>query len=60
MLMLVGIALLSIVTANVASLFVEQDIEAENDELREELAELNAKLDMLLERLGDEEDPLLN
>ena len=58
--MLVGIALLSIVTANVASLFVEQDIEAENDELREELAELNAKLDMLLERLGDEEDPLLN
>lgn len=49
-LMLVGIALLSIITANIASLFVEQDVQDENDELRAELDSLNAKLDELLRR----------
>ena len=47
-LMLVGIALLSVLTANVASLFVEQDVQDENDELRAELAAMNTKLDLLL------------
>ena len=47
-LMLAGIALLSIVTANIASLFVESDLEDENDELREQLDEVNKKLDRLL------------
>lgn len=47
-LMIVGIALLSLVTANVASLFVEQDTQEESDELRAQLAEINAKLDRLL------------
>lgn len=49
-LMLVGIALLSVVTANIASLFVENDLEEENDDLRERLASLNAKIDLLLEK----------
>ena len=49
-LMLVGIALLSIVTANIASLFVEQDVQDENDALRTELDAVNAKLDELLRR----------
>ena len=48
MLMIVGIALLSVITANVASLFLEQDVQDENDELREELQAVNAKLDLLL------------
>lgn len=48
LLMIVGIALLSLVTANVASLFVEQDVQDENDELRAELAVMNDKLDTLL------------
>ena len=47
-LMLAGIALLSIVTANIASLFVESDLEDQNDELREQLDEVNKKLDRLL------------
>lgn len=47
-LMLVGIALLSVITANIASLFVESDLEDENDELRDQLIEVNAKLDQLL------------
>lgn len=51
-LMIVGIALLSIVTANVASMFVEQDVQDENDELRSELAAMNAKLDLLLRSSG--------
>ena len=48
-LMIVGIALLSLVTANVASLFVEQDVQDENDELKAELATLHEKLDLLIE-----------
>ena len=47
-LMFVGIGLLSLITANIASLFVEQDVHEENDELRSELASLNSKLDLLL------------
>ena len=49
-LMLVGIALLSLVTANIASLFVEQDVQDENEALRAELDSVNAKLDELLRR----------
>lgn len=47
-LMIVGIALLSLVTANIASLFVEQDTQDENEALREQLEEVNRKLDQLL------------
>lgn len=52
-LMLVGIALLSIITANIASLFVEQDVQEENEALRAELDSVNAKLDELLQRSSD-------
>ena len=48
-LMTVGVALLSLITAHVASLFVEQD---ENDELKAELAIMHEKLDLLLENFG--------
>ena len=51
-LMTVGIALLSLITAHVASLFAEQDVQDENDELKAELAIMHEKLDLLLENFG--------
>lgn len=51
-LMVVGIAVLSVVTANIASLFVEQDVQDENDELKAELEAMHKKLDLLLEGAG--------
>ncbi len=48
-LMLVGVSLLGVLTANIAAVFVAQDTDSEIDELRVELAEVNAKLDRLLE-----------
>lgn len=51
-LMIVGIAVLSVLTANIASLFVEQDVQDENDQLKAELAAMHKKLDLLLENSG--------
>jgi voltage-gated potassium channel len=47
-LMILGIGLLSIVTANIASVFVEQDSADEVDDLSRQLADVNTKLDRVL------------
>ena len=52
-LMTTGIGLLGVLTANIAAWFVESDREDEIAVLRSEIAELNGKLDLLLERQAD-------
>jgi len=47
-LMLVGVSVYSVVTANVASYFVEQEAEADTERLESQLADIEAKLDRLL------------
>ena len=47
-LMILGIGLLSILTANIASVFVEQDSADEVDDLSRQLADVNTKLDRVL------------
>ncbi len=49
-LMFLGIGLLSMVTASIAAYFVDSDDDDDFDQLRNELAEVNRKLDRLLER----------
>jgi len=49
LLMFVGIALFSIITANVASFFVEEDEEKELDEIHARIDQLEAKIDKILE-----------
>lgn len=48
-LMFVGIALFSIITANIASFFVEEDEERELEELHGRIDQLERKIDTLLE-----------
>lgn len=48
-LMFIGFALFSVVTANIASFFVERDEEKELDELHERIDSLEGKIDKLLE-----------
>ena len=48
-LMFLGIGLLSMVTASIAAYFVDSDDDDDFDQLRNELAEVNRKLDRLLE-----------
>lgn len=50
MLMFVGITLFSIITANVASLFVEEDEEKELDEIKANIKDLEKKIDQLIEK----------
>jgi voltage-gated potassium channel len=47
-LMLLGIAIFGLVTATLASLFVERDAEEEADSLRADIARLESKVDALL------------
>jgi len=47
-LMLVGVSVYSVVTANIASYFVEQEAEADTERLETQLADIEAKLDRLL------------
>lgn len=47
-LMFVGIALFSIITANIASFFVEEDEEKELDEIKDSISRLEEKVDKLL------------
>jgi len=49
LLMLVGIALFSIITANIASFFVEEDEEKELLEIKSRIINLENKIDKLLE-----------
>ena len=49
LLMLLGVSLISVITANIASFMVEEDTTDENRDLRDQLEQLNAKLDRLLE-----------
>jgi voltage-gated potassium channel len=46
-LMLLGIAVFGLVSATLASMFVEKSVESENDEMREQLTRVEAKLDAL-------------
>lgn len=48
LLMLLGVSVFSVVTANIASYFVERDAESDIDRLNPELAAVHAKLDRLL------------
>jgi len=50
-LMLVGIAIFGLVTATLASLFVERDAEQEADSIRADIARLEDKLDRVLRSL---------
>jgi|tagenome__1003787_1003787.scaffolds.fasta_scaffold20861241_2 voltage-gated potassium channel len=50
-LMLVGIAIFGLVTATLASLFVERDAEEEADSIRADITRLENKIDRLLESL---------
>src|SRR4029079_13697214 len=55
-LMLVGIAIFGLVSATLASLFVERDAEEETDELRADITRLEQKVDRLLELAGNPPD----
>jgi voltage-gated potassium channel len=52
-LMLLGIAVFGLVSATLASMFVEKSVESENDEMREQLTRVEAKLDALLAQRRD-------
>ncbi len=49
-LMFVGIALFSIITANIASFFVEEDEERELEKIKTSISRLEEKVDKLLEK----------
>jgi voltage-gated potassium channel len=56
-LMVLGIAIFGLVSATLASLFVERDAEEEVDTLREDLSRLETKVDRLLDLVGASTEP---